>query len=726
MFQGTSVTKLLLLVITITFLISTINSPAKVFKFFNFNFLRHQFEFLERYSKTNKVVIVSSVTIFLASLIYTFGSTSRLPTSLPSVFNKIFTTMTSGYRYLNPNENRLRTSKFSREVNFAMKNGGEIGGISNDGNTCFMNSVLQSLASSRHLLKFIDSYLYQDIEIPQSNGNKRVLTSNTPKSDLVFTAALRKFLEGINGSYGSKGKEFSSKYLLNKMPNGPKQNFFTGYNQEDAQEFYQLVMGLLEKEYKKVSQQPTKTDELVKTFEEKKHISNLISGCEKLGNLGKVYVPAAQVDPNLENRGNLYYPLNLVTPVDGITADRIGCLACGEVGGIRYSVSSGLSLNLPARSTYGARYDLNDLIKHWITPEIIDDVNCNRCGLIQTKEFLESKLDSSTSEKVSEQFRSRIYEIDNELKKAHITDEIFEKLSIKQMIRKTRKSKEIVFSRPPPLLAIHINRSVFDPRTYMIVKNPSTVSFPSNLNLNPYVIEPKDINMDARFPFRKSSSASELVSEKADDSRKEKMGSDSTDDELESLNHSNVSERSSFAGDEDINPALIYQLKAVICHFGTHNYGHYICYRRLRGSWWRISDESVYVVNESEVLNSQGTFMLFYEYNDGFKEYLQQVDDIESDFNEMLSINLSNSTKSKSPQLADETSNLMDSKSSTNEITSSAGNNDIANSATSSANFEDQHYEESNLETSASDSPEDGAINGNIDTTIDKQSSFHI
>ena len=27
-----------------------------------------------------------------------------------------------------------------------------------------------------------------------------------------------------------------------------------------------------------------------------------------------------------------------------------------------------------------------------------------------------------------------------------------------------------MLDRPPPLLCIHINRSVFDPRTYMIVK----------------------------------------------------------------------------------------------------------------------------------------------------------------------------------------------------------------------------------------------------------------
>ena len=51
------------------------------------------------------------------------------------------------------------------------------------------------------------------------------MKSNQPKSELVFTNALKKLLDNINGKYGSRGKEFSTKPLLNKMPNGPKQNF---------------------------------------------------------------------------------------------------------------------------------------------------------------------------------------------------------------------------------------------------------------------------------------------------------------------------------------------------------------------------------------------------------------------------------------------------------------------------------------------------------------------
>lgn len=565
-----------------------------------------------------------------------------------------------------------------------------------------MNSVLQSLASSRQLLLFIDSYLGDPAHSPDSC-----------KRDLPFTLALRQLLEAVNGKYGLRGREYSTKLLLAKMPNGPKQNFF-GYNQEDAQEFYQLIMEILEKEYKLISQK-TKTDRslenkenLSRSIEEKDSAEDPIEeedkdsieekdstkesseekdsikesieekdnvhededtlnklnttdsksdyvdafsidcpvmGCNSVGVLGTVYVPAHQVDPNLENGHNMLAPLLLVTPVDGVTAERIGCLTCGEVGGIRYSVTSGLSLNLPSTlHALSANLDLQFLLNEWIKPEIIDQVNCNRCGMSQTRDAMIERLaqmrDNNTPLDICNMFQRRLDAINAELSKACISDEQMEKLTIEQMIRKSKKSKQIYFSRPPPLLLIHINRLVFDTRTYSIVKNSSNVQFPVALDLRPWIAEPGDINMDARRPLRKQ------------DEREPRPASEM---DLSSCSNSPVGSSSNGSnGGSALTPISQdtylaapdmpgYSLVAVISHYGTHNYGHYICYRRLRGTWWRISDELVYVVTEAEVISGQGTFMLFYEINDGYVEDLVAVSDEEDEEQERENLQASDS-----------------------------------------------------------------------------------
>ncbi|EGW31673.1 uncharacterized protein SPAPADRAFT_62284 [Spathaspora passalidarum NRRL Y-27907] len=443
------------------------------------------------------------------------------------------------------------------------------------------------------------------------------------------------------------------------MPNGPKQNFFSGYNQEDAQEFYQLVMNLLEREYKNVStsRMPTPEPESGPTekFIDMNHVKEIVSGVDQLGKLGVVYVPASQVDPNLVDCDHKLFPLELITPVDGITAERIGCLTCGEVGGIRYSVNSGLSLNLPHDASYYSSFNLNDLLNQWITPEIIEDVNCNRCGLIQTRDFLKNRLEDlsqgDTSSKLIEQFQTRLSLIEQELDQHHITDEIFEKLTIKKQIKKSKKSKQIYLSRPPPLLCIHINRSVFDPRTYSIVKNPSNVDFPIKLNMTPYVVTPNDINMDARLPFRKQDQHAREPIESVPDVSSTPSSSSLSSDEVPSTS---TAATSANIEDTPVDPKLLYNLKSVISHYGTHNYGHYICYRKLRGSWWRISDESVYVVSEEEVLNGQGTFLLFYEFDDGYKEQLEDVSSEEEEEEEKGIKLMEQHASSESSDLEDE------------------------------------------------------------------------
>jgi ubiquitin carboxyl-terminal hydrolase 1 len=82
-------------------------------------------------------------------------------------------------------------------------------------------------------------------------------------------------------------------------------------------------------------------------------------------------------------------------------------------------------------------------------------------------------------------------------------------------------------------------------------------------------------------------------------------------------------------------PSRQYELRAIITHYGRHENGHYICYRKYPTAvfpapvpdevlqaegdkekserWYRLSDDDVQMVSEGNVMSQGGAFMLFYE-----------------------------------------------------------------------------------------------------------------
>lgn len=528
----------------------------------------------------------------------------------------------------------LSTRKLYRH---ALRHGGNVGGLINEGNTCFMNCVIQSLALSEDFVGFVRSQVGEGLE--GSILDKFGLASKKGQ----FLVELNSLFTKLNSLHGNSYLDYNTMTLARRMANGFEKHSFLGYNQEDAQEFFQLVLSNVEKDVEPENQDKKPVLEQTMSFQERIE-ANSFRGS------GIHYIPFSQIDP--ERPENLVKGFKLQTPADGVVVERIGCLECGETGGLRYSVSSGLSLLLPLDASHSV--SLDKILEEYISEEIIEGVECNRCSLVYVVSYLEKQLEhEGTPEVLRSKLEERLAAVRAELAKPIITDEAAAAYKSKNVKQKSKKTKQAFILRPPAYLSLHFNRSVFDYSTGYIRKNTCSIQFPSQLDLNRYVADTEDVNIDARRCMRKQDdlkaerrkmvghdqNESSLCSDSGSDIFEESTMTDSaitetvSDEEKpvtrEVVERSEIEEKSAEVDqvqarlseiDSELSlfhkPLLIYNLKACIVHYGTHNYGHYIAFRKYRGVWWRILDETVEVVEESQVLSTPGVFMLFYEHPD--------------------------------------------------------------------------------------------------------------
>lgn len=213
-------------------------------------------------------------------------------------------------------------------------------------------------------------------------------------------------------------------------------------------------------------------------------------------------------------------PLITPHPFQGLQATQLQCMACRHKNPVSLSLFETLSLIIPDRQISNGslhpirqqrNFTLQELIGNYLNSEMISHLTCSNCKA---------------------------------------TEDILHK-------------KVTTFSRLPEILCLHIIRTTWTNEGWP-VKNTSHVSFPDQLDMNPYI------------------SLSRLLSSNRANSKPS---------------------------------SAIYRLNSVLVHLGgISEAGHFIIYRRRTNNqqWLSISDESIRDCSELQVFSSMA-YILFYE-----------------------------------------------------------------------------------------------------------------
>jgi ubiquitin carboxyl-terminal hydrolase 1 len=445
-------------------------------------------------------------------------------------------------------------------------------GLGNWDNSCYQNSIIQGLASLRSFEAFLERNI-QDL---------------ADRTTLATHRALRDIIERLNDP-ANHGQTLWTPPELKSM---------SSWQQQDAQEYFSKIVDQIDKEISQASKRLTSNLGL-KVAGPQEHV------------LGVSWVSE---DRRLHVRNTQKYA-SLRNPLEGLLAQRVGCMRCSWTEGLALIPFNCLTVSLGRNW----EYDIRECLDDYMTLEPIEGVECAKCTLLRTKEQLnhllkqigedEELANGAQTPKLTDALKisaqTRLQAVQQALDDEDFTEETLSKqchIPSKNRVS-TTKSRQAVIARAPKSLVIHVNRSVFDENTGVLRKNYADVRFPKIIDLDEWCLGTK-------------------VVEKGEDATERWV----TDPQQSMLPQPGITT-------EVLERR--YELRAVITHYGRHENGHYICYRKYsfqdfpanipeavleadgekekRERWFRLSDDDVQMVSEQSVFSQGGVFMLFYE-----------------------------------------------------------------------------------------------------------------
>ncbi|KKK13357.1 hypothetical protein P175DRAFT_0554873 [Aspergillus ochraceoroseus IBT 24754] len=447
-------------------------------------------------------------------------------------------------------------------------------GLGNWDNSCYQNSIIQGLASLPSFAEFLE----------------RNIDALSEKPAFSTHQALKGIIERLNNAenYGQR------------LWTPPDLKSMSSWQQQDAQEYFSKVVDQIDYEVHQATRRKTRNLGL-KMAGPQEHVIGSNSVRDSSNDL-------TTISPHAENQ-------SFRNPLDGLLAQRVGCMQCGWTEGL--SLIPFNCLTVPLGS--GFEYDVRNCLDHYMHLEPIEGVECAKCTLLRAQEQLRNLLQqieddgkpsqTPDSPKISDALKAsaeqRLQAVQEALDDCDFTERTLSKkchIPSKNRVS-TTKSRQAVIARPPKCFVIHINRSVFDEHTGLLRKNYAAVKFPKSFDLGEWC-----------------------------------LGAESRGSIDQSIENWGIDPRVSMLPQTGVMRDTFghhYELRAVVTHYGRHENGHYICYRKHSTGtfpahvpdavleedgdkekserWYRLSDEDVQMVSEGSVMSQGGAFMLFYE-----------------------------------------------------------------------------------------------------------------